>query len=736
MNNTWTEESLDDVTALIRNVNAVGRKVLSENYFEFFKEAWAEVLEPDTKLDDNWHIKYLCDVAQAEIERIARHDPKTTDVVINVPPRSLKTHIWTICLCPWAWTRFPHMRMINLSYTEKLSTPHCMESRRLIESAWYQSMWGDVFMLTTDQNQKSYFENDKRGFRRSCAAKSVTGTGADVMVWDDPQSPEMAGSEIERETTKRVYSQTGFSRLNNQRVGLRVIVQQRLHEDDLTGYLMSRNPDQYRHFCFPTELCESVSPDEVRDRYQDGLFFPRRFGWDYIESAKLATGLGAQGYAAQCMQNPSPAEGGTFKRTWWRFWTPPGMVLTPPAYKDERGEPRTSVQIELPAEMERIIDSWDTAVEGGEKNDYYAGGMWGKAGANKFLLNQVRRKVDYPTAKKLVADLYFSNPQTSALLIEKASNGPAIKADLMADIPGILTIPTGRRSKEDRVRMADTVPYSAQVEGGNVYLPHPATAPWVDEFIEEHAKFPKGKNDDQVDQSSQAVNYLTTAKYVWPQYSPGVTEHHRKFGLAWRSYFNYAGMYVDDNLTISVVAAAWDVELKKLFVYGCIQGERMSLKHLASKLVVGMKVGVRKIHGVYANREVFGPKGLATAINAEVRSACKGAGLKANLSVIEPIEYDRLGAIGVAATMFAKSEIVVHTICQEASRQLAGWTIDGGQPAEGFGMCNALTLIVNEVHRTVRKVNKPQYIDSYRPVVKKLTPQERAAKSGAGWQGQ
>jgi hypothetical protein len=140
--------------------------VYQNNYYEFFKEAW-KVLEPTTPLDDNWHIKYLCDRLQYEALRIGRGEPKTKDLIINVPPRSLKSSIITIIFNAWVWLKYPHLKFINASYSGDIAVEHAVKTRRLIESFWYQSLWQDKFKMTTDQNVKSLYENDKTGFRKA-----------------------------------------------------------------------------------------------------------------------------------------------------------------------------------------------------------------------------------------------------------------------------------------------------------------------------------------------------------------------------------------------------------------------------------------------------------------------------------------------------------------------------------------------------------------------------------------
>ena len=200
------------------------RSICKDSYYEFFNIAW-EVLEPTTALIPNWHIKYLCDLLQCEIERIANDKPKDRDIIINVPPRSLKSSIATVFLNAWAWIKYPQLKFITASYSEKLAVQHSVATRRLIESEWYREHFGYSFKLTSDQNVKSWFENDKTGMRKAVGVGSgITGSGGDVIIADDPINPDLAMSEVERKNCIEWYNQTLYSRLNNQAIGLKVVV--------------------------------------------------------------------------------------------------------------------------------------------------------------------------------------------------------------------------------------------------------------------------------------------------------------------------------------------------------------------------------------------------------------------------------------------------------------------------------------------------------------------------------
>jgi len=718
-----TREQLRELYILLL---ADERRKCEEDYYYFFKKAWT-VLEPNTQFDDNWHIKYLCDLLQAEVKRIVNHKSKSKDIIINIPPRSGKSYICTVMLTPWIWVKHPFFKVINSSFSADLSTKLCLDSRRLIDSNWYKSFWGHVFKLTSDQNTKSWYENNMGGMRKSTSTgASITGTGCDILIVDDPQNPELADSEIERETVKRYFGKTLYSRLNAQQYGLRIVIQQRLHEDDLTGHLLANNRKQYKFICIPAILDDNISPPELSNYYKNGLFFPARFPQSVLDNAKLSTNLGSYGFSAQMQQKPSPETGGLFKKTWWKFWKPKEIDILPDiVFKNDNGDSVKSEVVDLPDSFEQVIDSWDTALDGLTTSDDVAGGKWGKIGAQKYLLNQTCGKLNFPDTKKEIVKLRDLNSATSAILIERSANGPAIKSDLEQEIPGIITIPTGKLSKEDRVKISDTVPYIAQVEAGNIFLPHPSLFSWVDNFIVEHANFPKSKQDGQVDQSAQAINYLTTRKNVWPNYRPMDARHHSNFALIWEYYYNYGAVYLGSDMQLSMVCGLWDRKNRHLYMYGESIMHQSAVNRLAAEIVVGMKCDHRDVRGLYGNDDMFADyRSVSELLNNELRNICTAKRLKSVISCREPYEYDRTGAMALVNLMFSRHEITIHNKLNELSRQCSMWYVDKDKPAPGYDLCEALSMLVFELNRTEKITLTVQTPTDYPAVKEKKEPKK------------
>ena len=455
------------------------RSICEDSYFEFFNIAWG-VLEPTTKLISNWHIKYLCDMLQAEVERIVAGKPKDKDIIINIPPRSLKSSITTVYLNAWAWIKYPHLKFITASYNQELANSLSMASRRLIESDWYHKHFGHIFKLTTDQNTKSWFENNNGGMRKAVGVGSgITGMGADVICVDDALNPQMADSEAERINCLEWYDKTLFSRLNNQDIGIRIVIMQRLHQNDLTGHLLNKRAMYYKHICIPVENTELISPKELVGNYVNGLFFPKRFPASSLPEYK--SNLGAYGYSGQMLQSPSPKGGGIIKQEWWKYYT------------------------DLP-NINHKVWSWDTAVKTGTQNDYSVGILFGEAENGYYVIDFIRGKWEYPELKRMV-QACNNKHIAETILIEDKSSGQQLIQDLKrgTNLP-IINFKTDR-DKKARVRVC-----SGTIESGRVFLPENAS--WLVDFLKEFNNFPNAKNDDIVDATTQGLIDLNNKKYI------------------------------------------------------------------------------------------------------------------------------------------------------------------------------------------------------------------------------
>jgi hypothetical protein len=222
----------------------VEAELMSRKMHPFVKGSF-HVLEPGRKFQDNWHIGAICEVLEAVTTFELR------SVVINIPFRSMKSLLVNVQWPAWVWARAPHTRWLCVAGKEDLSVRDSIKCRRLIESDWYQRRWGHAFALTSDQNQKTKFENDKTGYRMTgSVGASVIGEGGDYRVIDDPHKTDTQESDAVREG-KLVWLREEFSSrfIDPERNAL-VLIMQRLNDRDMAGYMLAEQWADY-HLCIP-----------------------------------------------------------------------------------------------------------------------------------------------------------------------------------------------------------------------------------------------------------------------------------------------------------------------------------------------------------------------------------------------------------------------------------------------------------------------------------------------------
>lgn len=443
------------------------------SFREFIPLAW-QVVEPGTVFVPNWHI----DAIAEHLEAATRGDIR--QLIINIPPRHMKSLLVSVMWPAWVWTFWPESRWLTASYALSLAIRDTVKARRIIRSDWYQEHWGHVFAMSGDQNVKSRYENTRTGYRIATSVDSaVTGEGGDFIGVDDPHNVKQVTSETTRESAEEWWDQSMTTRQNDAKVGAKVVVMQRVHESDLTGHLLKKG--DWEHLMIPAEFeskRKCVTGIGWADpRKQEGeLLWPARV--DAVQIGKLKRDLGSYGSAGQLQQRPAPAEGGIFKRHWWQFYE------------------------SLPYEFDDLILSVDCAFKDTKHSAYVVLQVWLRNGANKYLLDQTRDKLDFTGTIAAIRTICAKWPQIRAKLIEDKANGPAVINSLRNSIAGIVPVePDG--SKEARAHAV-----SPQVEAGNVYLPIPDRAPWVDDFINECAEFPNSTYADQVDSMTQALSRL------------------------------------------------------------------------------------------------------------------------------------------------------------------------------------------------------------------------------------
>lgn len=287
---------------------------------DFIRIGW-KYIDPADYIT-NWHI----DAIAEHLEAVTFGDVRR--LIINIPPRHMKSLSVSVAWPAWVWAQEkrsplsgPQVGFLSTSYAQRLSVRDSVKCRRLVDSPWYQANWGHRFRLTSDQNEKSRFDNDKGGYRLSSSVDgTATGEGGDVIIVDDPISAKDVLSETIRASTNDWFDNTMSSRLNDPKTGAFVLIMQRLHEDDLVGHVLERDPGEWTHLCLPARYdAEHPHIWPLDPRRKDGeLLWPARMGEK--EVAGLESTMGPYTAAGQLQQLPAPKEGGIVKRDWFRLW--------------------------------------------------------------------------------------------------------------------------------------------------------------------------------------------------------------------------------------------------------------------------------------------------------------------------------------------------------------------------------------------------------------------------------
>jgi len=310
-------------------------------------------------------------------------------------------------------------------------------------------------------------------------------------------------SESARNASVFWWDSVMSSRLNNMETGSKVIIMQRLHEMDLSGHVLERGG--YEHLCLPSEFdpgrrsVTSIGWSDPRT-HEGEILFPVLYPRSVLDQARKD--LGAAGYAGQHQQRPSPAEGGILQRHSWHYWKPRGSILPPVRVRFPDGSEREIHAVDIPEKFDVQIQSWDCAFKDLKTSDFVVGQVLARQGSNRYLIDQVRGRMDMPRTAQAIRMMSAKHPDCGAKLVEDKANGPAVIQSLKHEITGLTEVnPEG-----GKVSRACAV--SPEVEAGNWHLPHPGIAAWVHDFVEECANFPNGAHDDQVDAWSQGGNYL------------------------------------------------------------------------------------------------------------------------------------------------------------------------------------------------------------------------------------
>ena len=326
-------------------LKAIQKRQCELSLGEYIKQAW-HVVEPGQPYVHGLHIDFNCAHLEAITDGVQFEDGTFYNrLLVNVPPGTMKSLIINVFWPSWEWgpRNMPHMRYVCAAHSQELALRDSVKMRRLVKSEWYQERWGDRVQLMSDQDAKGKFENSATGSRQATAFEGITGYRGDRVIIDDPHSVDGANSDAKRNTVTQLFKEAVTSRLNNPDRSAIVVVMQRLHEEDVSGVILS-NDMGYDHIMLPMRYDPTrAAPTKLGYadvREEEGeLLFPDRFPLDVVERDERA--MGPYATAGQYQQQPEPRGGGSSRTTGgnygrrastrpsslsWHRWTPP----TPP----------------------------------------------------------------------------------------------------------------------------------------------------------------------------------------------------------------------------------------------------------------------------------------------------------------------------------------------------------------------------------------------------------------------
>jgi predicted phage terminase large subunit-like protein len=448
------------------------RALMHLDFCSFLQRSFHELM-PQAKFWPNWHIEHI--VGKLE----ACRQGKIKRLIINVPPRSLKSLAGSIALPAWWLGHDPTAQIIAVSYAD-LSDKLARDCRTIMQSSWYQSLFAT--RLSNERKAVGEFVTTMGGSRLATSVSGVlTGRGADVIIIDDPLKPDEALSDARRAACNNWYDTVLLSRLNDKKAGCIILIMQRLHEDDLVGHVLQQ--DTWEVVSFPaiaeedqSYVIESPLGSRTHHRHTGDVLHPEREPLATLET--LRRGLGPYNFAGQYQQAPAPAGGGMVEAAWFPRYTPE----------------------DLPQKFDQIVQSWDTANKPGELADYSVCTTFGVKNKHFYLLNVLRKKFGYPDLKRAVLEQSRLFRPSVILIEDKASGTQLIQELREADLY------TVHRYKPEGDKIMSLNAQTGAMEGGFVHLPREAH--WLADYLHELVTFPKGRHDDQVDSTAQALAWF------------------------------------------------------------------------------------------------------------------------------------------------------------------------------------------------------------------------------------
>lgn len=439
------------------------RALLARDFLALTEHAFT-VVRPNTLLKRNWHLEALAhklaQVASGEVRRL----------IVTMPPRNLKSLFASVALPAWFLGHNPSERVVAVSYSDLLARAHANDFRRVVNDPLYQAAFPNM-RLARDTDRE--IMTTLRGRRYATSIEgTLTGLGGNLVIIDDPLKQDDAHSEAVRARTIEWYRSTLLSRPDDKQVARIVLVMQRVHQDDLAGYLQDQGG-------FEILSLPAIAPRTENYALGNGRIYVRQQG-EILNPAhepaavlrELKREMGPIAFSAQYQQCPIPPGGNIIKRKWLATYD--ALPIR------ERGD--------------QIIMSWDIALSEEEKGDYSACVVLLRRREVFFVLDVIRQRLRFDDLRRKILDV--KRQYGGTLLIEDSPIGVGLIQSLEESA---LNVTRYRPESDKRSRL---IAQSDLFAGGSIRLPK--AAPWLEDFTAELLAFP-GRHDDQVDALTQGL---------------------------------------------------------------------------------------------------------------------------------------------------------------------------------------------------------------------------------------
>ncbi len=437
-----------------------------------------ETVSAEDEFIPNWHLEAMAwELEQIEFGHSRR-------LLVTMPPRHLKSIMISVAWVAWMLGRYPTKRFVCASYSIEVAGDLAKMCKQVMEADWYRQLFPKT-KLRGRAPELNFRTTAGGGRLTTSTGGSLTGRGGECIIVDDPLKPfDAATSQVARENSIKWYSNTLITRLNRQKTGSIIVVMQRIHEEDLGGHLLAEGG--WRNLNLPAIAMEpdliQIGPDRFYQRRVGCALNPKHLDLDELK--RLRRSMRSE-FDAQFQQQPIPAGGLFFKRSWLRYYG------TPPTKQ--------------PGDI--MVQSWDTAASERITSDYSACATALVRGSEVYLLHMYRGRLSFPKLYDKAVEMARSW-NIDMLLIEDAVSGRQLLQELEHRNPQ--QVPRAVRREATIHKEARAWGQTALVERGDLLLPQ--EAPWLGEFLHELLGFPRAKHDDQVDALVHLLGWLSTRR--------------------------------------------------------------------------------------------------------------------------------------------------------------------------------------------------------------------------------